>query len=61
VATRTRCDSLGSVFELNAGCDEGDELWAVDLPPAGLGSVKELVGHHQPASTSSGAFGDLGA
>ncbi len=44
-----------------AGGDEGDELGAVDLAPAGLGGVEELVGHHQAPTSGAGAFGDLGA
>ena len=50
--------SLDSVFELDAGSEEGDEFWAIDFPPPVLGSVEELVGHHQTTATASGTLGE---
>ena len=34
---------LDSVFELDAGSDDGDELWAVYFAPSFLGGVEELA------------------
>ena len=50
-----------AVLELHAGEHVGDELVAVEPPPALLGGVEQLVGHRQRGLLGAGALGDAGA
>lgn len=47
------------LLEVCAGPDEGDEVGAVDGPPAGLGGLDELEGHGEAGGSGAGALGDL--